>query len=99
MKWYKIYIKRSQISKGKHQEIIRIFKDISLRYSQEMRDVALFSSNDLDSYFLYFTPFSMSVSPIKDLIDAYEAEPCYAPVKGSVTLISGDLDSLKLLKK
>jgi len=89
--WYKIHIPHKEISRGRIQEVTRLFGDIMFTHSKQMIDVAIFSTGiNLDNYFIYLSPKSINVPIVKDFMDAYDVELCSPPPKGSVVFLGGD---------
>ncbi len=94
MDWHKILLTKEEIRGGELHKIIKLFYDIVKAYDKirPAIGVVMFEAIEKDSHFIYFTPASVKLPAITDLINIYSGLICGPPFRGSVRYIAGDIN-------
>jgi hypothetical protein len=97
MSWRKIHISHEEIEKGEMIKIAKIFYDILDAYHElrHLNGIVIFEKIEDDEHYIYFSPASIKIPALADLIKIYSGLICKAPFKGSVNYLAGDVDFAK----
>jgi hypothetical protein len=94
MSWHKIPLNNEEVLWGEKDKITGLIHDIVNAYSDRRysKGVAIFEGKEKDSHFIYFSPASVKVPALVDLINIYSGLICRPPFRGSVYYIAGDIN-------
>lgn len=94
MSWHKIPLNYEEARRGEIDKIRRIFYDVIDAYSERRhsKGIAIFEGKEKDIHFIYFSPASVKVPALVDLINIYSGLICRPPFKGSVNYLAGDVN-------
>jgi hypothetical protein len=94
MSWHKIPINKNEAIKGETEKITAIFNDVINAYHQvrHINGIAIFEAMEDDSHYIYFSPASVKLPALVDLINIYSGLICKPPFRGSVHYLAGDVN-------
>ncbi len=94
MSWHKIPLNNEEVIKGEKDKLTRIFYDVLDSYVERrhLNGIAMFEGKERDNHFIYFSPASVKVPALVDLINIYSGLICRPPFKGSVYYLAGDVN-------
>jgi hypothetical protein len=94
MNWHKVLLSKEEVRRGELHKIIKIFYDILKAYDKvrSANGVAMFEAIEKDTHYIYFTPASLKLPAIEDLVNIYSGLICGPPFRGSVSYVAGDVN-------
>jgi hypothetical protein len=94
MSWHKIPISKDEKARGEIEKITKIFYDILDAYHEirHTKGMAIFEANEKENNYIYFSPASVKIPALADLINIYHGLICKPPFKGSVYYLGGDVN-------
>jgi hypothetical protein len=94
MSWHKIPLNYEEVLWGEKDKITGIIYDVIDAYSEgrHSKGIAIFEGKEKDIHFIYFSPASVKVPALVDLINIYSGLICRPPFKGSVHYLAGDIN-------
>ena len=94
MSWHKIPLNYEEVLWGEKDKITGIVNDVMDAYSERRhsKGIAIFEGKEQEKHFIYFSPASVKVPALVDLINIYSGLICQPPFKGSVHYLAGDVN-------
>ncbi|MFZ0455657.1 MAG: hypothetical protein WCE54_20520 [Ignavibacteriaceae bacterium] len=94
MSWHKIDLDYEEVLWGEKDKITGIINDVMVAFSERRysKGIAIFEGREREKHFIYFSPASVKVPALVDLINIYSGLICKPPFKGSVHYLAGDLN-------
>ena len=94
MSWHKIPLNNEEVLCGEKDKLTRIIYDIIDAYSEirYSKGIAIFEGKEKNKNFIYFSPASVKLPALVDLINIYSGLICRPPFKGSVYYLAGDMN-------
>jgi hypothetical protein len=94
MSWHKIPLNQDEVIQGETEKITSIFNDVinSCHQIRHTNGIAIFEAKEDDSNYIYFSPASVKLPALVDLINIYSGLLCRPPFRGSVHYLAGDVN-------
>ena len=94
MSWHKIPLSCEEVKKGEIDKVTKIFYDVLNTYHEVRHStgIVIFESKEQDKHYIYFSPASLKIPALVDLINIYQGLICKPPFKGTVYYLAGDVN-------